>query len=55
MSPDTTLPAGTQGTGLQGALRTHNVGASGSGAGAEGGEGLVSCQGLRLPLHVAAP
>uniref|UniRef100_A0A8D1UWG6 Immunoglobulin V-set domain-containing protein n=1 Tax=Sus scrofa TaxID=9823 RepID=A0A8D1UWG6_PIG len=28
---------------------------SAPGAGAEGGEGLVSCQGLGLPLHVATP
>ena len=44
-------------SGLQGAHRTHNhyVCVSCPGAGAEGGEGLVSCQGLGLPLHVASP
>ena len=50
-------PCKYTGSGLQGALRTHNhyVCVSCPGAGAEGGEGLVSCQGLGLPLHVASP
>uniref|UniRef100_A0A8W4FHQ3 Ig-like domain-containing protein n=1 Tax=Sus scrofa TaxID=9823 RepID=A0A8W4FHQ3_PIG len=50
-------PCKYTGSGLQGALMTHNhyVYVSCPGAGAEGGEGLVSCQGLGLPLHVASP
>uniref|UniRef100_A0A4X1SJY4 Ig-like domain-containing protein n=2 Tax=Sus scrofa TaxID=9823 RepID=A0A4X1SJY4_PIG len=50
-------PCKYTGSGLQGALRTHNhyVYVSCPGAGAEGGEGLVSFQGLGLPLHVASP
>ena len=50
-------PCRATGSGLQGALRTHNhyVCVSCPGAGAEGVGRLVSCQGLGLPLHVASP
>uniref|UniRef100_A0A8W4FMG3 Ig-like domain-containing protein n=2 Tax=Sus scrofa TaxID=9823 RepID=A0A8W4FMG3_PIG len=50
-------PCRDTGSGLQGALRTHNhyVYVSCPGAGAEGVGRLVSCQGLGLPLHVASP
>ena len=50
-------PCRDTGSGLQGALRTHNhyVCVSCPGAGAEGVGRLVSCQGLGLPLHVASP
>ncbi|XP_020937735.1 immunoglobulin heavy variable 3-23 [Sus scrofa] len=50
-------PCRDTGSGLRGALRTHNhyVCVSCPGAGAEGVGRLVSCQGLGLPLHVASP
>ena len=47
-------PCRDTGSGLQGALRTHNVCFS-PGAGAEAGEGRDSRQGLGLPLHAASP
>uniref|UniRef100_A0A8W4FC67 Ig-like domain-containing protein n=1 Tax=Sus scrofa TaxID=9823 RepID=A0A8W4FC67_PIG len=50
-------PCRDTGSGLQGALKTHNhyVCVSCPRAGAEGVGRLVSCQGLGLPLHVASP
>lgn len=47
-------PCKDTGSGLQGALRTHNECFS-PGAGAEAGEGRDSRQGLGLPLHAASP